>query len=250
VHQLLPDPLEDADPAALYAADPRPVPPGRPWVLINMIASADGATTVGGLSGALGGPGDKRVFAAVRAVADVVLVAAGTVRAERYGPPRSSAAVAAARAARSQSPAPRLAVVTASLALEPDSRLFAEADPGNRPLILTTATAPPDRRSVLSEVADIVVAGDTGVEPGAALAALWRLGARVVVCEGGPSLNGQLVAAGLVDELCLSVAPVLVGGDSARIAHGDVRGALLPLRLDRVLEDDHALFIRYVSVPR
>jgi len=241
VRQLLPEPSHDVDPAALYRADARPVPSGRPWVVVNMIASADGATTVGGLSGPLGGPGDRQVFGALRSVADVVLVGAATVRAERYGPVRQRGDVGSVA---------RVAVVTASGELDPGLRLFAEADPARPPVVLTCEACPPDRRDGLAAVADVVVAGGDRVDLAAALSLLAGRGAAVVLAEGGPSLNGQLVAGDLVDEWCLTLSPYLVGGTSARAAQGpDVDGAARPLRLDRLLVDDDGLcFARYLRV--
>ena len=233
---LLPHLTEDVDPLALYGADERDAVGDRPWVLVNMISTADGATTIDGVSGPIGGAPDKRVFSAVRSVADVILVAAGTVRAEHYGPPRP----------RDDGRAPRLAIVTRSVDLDLEGRIFAEAEPGARPIIVTTRSAPADRVRAAAGVADIVEAGDDRVEVGAAIAALHAAGARVVLCEGGPSLVGQLVAADLVDELCLSLAPLLASGDSARVAHGPAPAAPVRMRLDRVLEEDDLLFCRYV----
>ena len=230
MRQLWPLPVDAVDPVAAYAADERPPhADGRPWVLVNMIASSDGATAVEGRSGTLGGAADKAVFAAIRRVADVILVAAGTVRAEGYGPASSGA---------------RIAVVTRSVDLDPTLRLFAEAAPGNRPWLVTTASAsvPPALRDALD---DVIVAGDDDVDARRAIEQLAARGARCVLCEGGPSLNGQLVGAGLVDELCLTVAPLLVSGDSARVAHGPPASPPAPLALSRVLEDDGYLFLRY-----
>ena len=243
---LLPRFAEDADPLELYAADARPAPPDRPWVLVNMIATADGATAVNGVSGPLGGAPDKRVFGAVRAVPDVILVAAGTVRAEHYGPPRPSDAVRAMRVARGQRGAPRLAIVTSALDLDLSGRVFTEAEPDARPIVVTTRAAPADRVQAAGEVADVIEAGAERVAVARALDALHTSGARVVLCEGGPSLVGQLVAAELVDELCLTVSPLLASGDSPRVAHGLTPDAPTRMRLDRVLEEDSLVFCRYV----
>jgi riboflavin biosynthesis pyrimidine reductase len=233
---LLPRFEEDVDPLALYGGDGRDAGGARPWVLVNMIATADGATTIDGVSGPLGGAPDKRVFAAVRSVADVILVAAGTVRAERYGPPRPA----------DHGRAPRLAIVTRSLDLDLAGRVFTEPEPDAKPIIITTRSAPAERVKAASAVADIIEAGDDRVEVDAAVAALHATGARVVLCEGGPSLVGQLVAADLLDELCLSLAPVLASGESSRVAHGPAPAAQVRMRLDRVLEEDSLLFCRYV----
>lgn len=242
VRQLLPDP-GPVDPAAAHAAADRPAPPDRPWLLVNMIASIDGATAVDGVSGGLGGPGDKTVFSAIRAIADVILVAAGTARAEAYGPPRTGVDRRAERVARGQAPYPRIALVTRSLDLDPISSLFTEAP--EAPLIYTTTSAPGDRRAALEPVAELVEAGTDEVDLAAVLADLGARGARVVLAEGGPGLNGQLAAAGLVDELDVTISPLLVGGASARLAHGP-GGAPTALALAHLWEDDGLLFARYV----
>jgi riboflavin-specific deaminase-like protein len=238
VRQLLPDAIDDVDPVAVYAADARPQPPGRPWVLVNMIASLDGATNVGGLSGPLGGPADKAVFAAIRNVADAVLVGAGTVRAERYGPAKR----------RGDRRPPRIAVVTATGALDPGLRLFADADPGEPPpLVLTCDACPAERRAALEEVAEVVVAGAATVDLPTALAELAAREVAVVVAEGGPTLNGQLIAGDLVDEWCGTIAPVLVAGTSSRPAMGPpAPGGVAAMRLDRMLVEDGLCFARYV----
>jgi 5-amino-6-(5-phosphoribosylamino)uracil reductase len=234
VRQLLPDVVADRSPAELYTAVARPAPPERPWVAVNMIVSADGATAVDGVSGALGGPADKAVFAALRAAADVVLVGAGTARAEGYGP---------ARARPDGSPGPRIAVVTRSGALDPGARLFT----GGSPLVITCEDCPAERRAELAGVAEVVLAGSTDVDPGRAVGALRERGAAVVLCEGGASLNGQLVAADLVDEWCLTLAPALVAGASSRAAVGPspATGAT-DLRLAHLAEADGFLFARYL----
>jgi riboflavin biosynthesis pyrimidine reductase len=170
------------------------------------------------------------VFAAIRSVADVILVAGGTVRAEAYGPPSGVA---------------RLAVVSASLDLDTDLRLFARAEHGRRPWLVTTAAAEPS--ALRAVVDDVIIAGDDRVDLVRAIDELAARGARVVLCEGGPSLNGQLVAAGILDEVCLSVAPLVAGGGSARIAHGETPAAPLRMRLDRALEEDSYLFLRYLA---
>ena len=248
MRQIHPTVVDAVDVGQCYWSDERP-PHGdsRPWLLLDFVATADGATAVGGVSGSLGGDADKAVFRALRAVPDVILVGARTVRAERYGPPRLPDEVQAARRARGQAPLPRLAVITASLDLDPAARLFAGADPDNRPLVITGAGGEPARRAALAAVSEAVVdAGDERVDPTAAMVELGRRGARVVLCEGGPTLAGQLVAAGLVDELCLTIAPLLAAGDAARVAHGPPVAELEHLRLARVLEEDGVLCLRYV----
>lgn len=242
MRQLLPH-LADVDPVAEHAAAARPAPSGRPWVALNMVASIDGATAVDGVSGALGGPADTEVFRAIRAIADVILVAAGTVRAEGYGPPRTAPELREARVARGQAPYPRLAIVSRSLDLDPAAPVFAEAP--EPPLVLTTRRAPTARAAALGAVAEVQELGDDDVDLAAALAHLRALGATTVVCEGGPSLNGQLLAADLLDEVNLTLSPDLVGGDSSRLATGGGERRT-PMALAHLWEGEGALLARYV----
>lgn len=244
--RIWPPPAADVDPLTTVEDDARTPPPARPWVMINMIASADGAAAdPSGRSGGLGGPPDKAMFAAVRAVADVVVAGSATVVAEDYGPARLTPAARARRRDRGQAEVPRIAVLSASLRLDPDGRLFRESPPDARPLVLTTSTADPARRAALAAVAEVHEVGDDRVHLPRALDLLHTaLGARIVLCEGGPATNAQLIAADLVDELCLTVAPSLVGGDAHRIAQPG-EAVLRPLDLTRVMTADGFLFLRY-----
>jgi riboflavin biosynthesis pyrimidine reductase len=247
---------DGVDPAGVYAADSRPPLDDRPWVLSNVVASVDGAATdPSGRSAGLGGPADLRVFSAIRAVADIVLAGAGTVRVERYGPARMPPDQEEARGARGQSSRPRIAVVTRSLALDLELPLFREATDEYRPIVITTTAGLDRARSTggatatqdLAMVAEIVVAGDESVDWDTALRAL-RTTARagVVLVEGGPNINAQLVAADLLDELCLTVSPQLAGADGLRIVSGVGAEAPRRMLLDRVLLDDDFLFLRYL----
>jgi riboflavin biosynthesis pyrimidine reductase len=226
VRQLLPRFVDPVDPMAVYAD--LPVAAGRPGVRLNMIASLDGATAVAGVAGGLGGKADQALFALLRSLADVVLVAAGTVRAERYGP----------------STVP-VAVVTRSCRLDWDSRFFTAALA--RPLVVTVATAPAEARARAAEVADVVVAGEHDVDLADAVGALGARGFRAVLSEGGPILNAQLAAAGLLDELCLTLSPLLVGGDAKRLLAGPLLPGPPALRLVSACEEDGFLFLRYRS---
>lgn len=207
-----------------------------------MVASIDGATAIDGVSGGLGGTADKEVFRAIRAIADVILVAAGTVRAERYGPPRTSPDLQAARVARGQTPFPRLAIVSGSLDLDEDATLFSEA--AEPPLVLTTDDASLERITALGKVAEVRRIGPGPLAPAAVVSALAAVGARVAVCEGGPSLNGQLLAADLIDEVNLSLSPLLVGGSSARVAAGPATAGTR-LDLAHLWESEGLLLARY-----
>ena len=219
------DVASDVDVDAAYRDVPggRPRPAGRPWVTLLMISSADGATVVDGRSGALGADGDRAVFRAVRATADAVLVGASTTRAERYRP------LAAPR---------RLLVVTGSGDIGPAEL---SASPTTTLVMPGDAAAP----GLPAGGATVLRAGGRTVDLAAALGQL--AGVDHVVCEGGPSLNGQLLAAGLVDEVCLSVAPVFAAGPSPRLAHGDASAGSAPWTLAHVLADEQGyLFLRYV----
>lgn len=244
MRRLWPDPDEVDDVAALVAAEARPAPMDRPWVLVNMIASLDGAIAIEGRSGGLSGPADTSMFAALRGVADVVLVGAGTARAERYGPARPSEATRAARRARGQQEVPRIAVVTRSLDLDLGTPLFTEAE---RPsIVITCASADARRQAAASQIAELVVVGDDGVDLPAALRALGAMGATVVTCEGGPQLNGELIAADLIDEWALTTSPLLVGGDAGRGSRSRHSVDLRVMRLDRLLASDDYLLERWL----
>lgn len=241
MRQLLPVPIDPVDPRTAY--DDVPAGDGRPWVRLSMIASLDGAIAVDGLSGGLGGPGDRRVYLALRGLADVVLVAAGTVRTEGYGPAVLAEDVVAERRRQGRTPVPAIAVVSRSCRLDWDSPLFTAATV--RPIVVTVASAPTDAVSRASAVADVIVAGAEDVDLSRAIAALGERGCSSVLAEGGPSLNGQLAAAGLLDELCLTLSPRLVSGEAKRILTG---AALPPVRrhdLHSVCEEDGFLFLRY-----
>jgi len=241
VRQILPSPAEITAEDAY--GEPRPTMEGRPWVVVDMIASADGAIAVEGRSGGLGGPADKAVFRALRGAADVVLVGAGTARAEGYGPVRADDATRARRRARGQAPVARLALVTARLDLDPEARMFTEAE--EPPVVITTVAAAAGADAALAGRADLVAVGDDEVDLALGMAALHERGASLVLVEGGPTLNGHLVAADLVDEWCLSIAPVLVSGESGRAAHGPEPTEPVAMQLHRLLEADGYLFATY-----
>lgn len=238
MRQLFPPTDAPVDLVEATSGPHRKLPTGRPWVLVNMIATADGATAVGGVSGPLGGPGDKAVFSALRRAADVVLVGAGTVRAEDYGP---------TRARPDGTPGPRIAVVTRSGDLDPRLRLFESGSP----LVLTCRSCPPERRAMLTAAgAEVILVGDADIDLAAALDALRERGAAVVLCEGGPTVNGHLIGAGLVDEWYMTIAPLLAAGTAKRAAVGDdVADGPTRMHLDRLLEEDGYLFARYLRSP-
>ena len=244
VQQILPTWIEDVDPLDLYLEDPRPTPSNRPWVMVNMIASLDGATAIKGLSGDLGGPADSAVFRAVRASCDWILVASATANAESYGTAKRNEAAVERRLASGRSAVPRLAIVTARGTIDPTiPALDRDIADQERTLVITGEQADPDRLAALN--AEIAHLPMPRPQPGAVLSELHRRGAAVVLCEGGPTWNGQMVAAGLVDEMCVSISPILAGGTSSRIVAGAEQAIPAQMHLSRVLTEDDLLFARY-----
>jgi riboflavin-specific deaminase-like protein len=214
---------------------------GRPYVVLNMVSSVDGAIALDGVSAGLSGADDKAIFFLLRSLADVVLVGAGTAREENYGRVRLSPELLAARHERGQLEPPRIALVSKSMQLDPRMRLFTET----RPYVICPADTPIELQEAATEVADVILAGDTDVDLVSALRQLGESGAELVLCEGGPMLNGQLLAAGLVDELCLTLSPTLVGGTGQRITgRADVRPPL-GLEVLGVAEAGGMLLLRY-----
>ncbi|MGK4580648.1 pyrimidine reductase family protein [Kitasatospora sp. HPMI-4] len=229
--------------AAVYAY-PEQVRRGRAWLRANMVASLDGSARLEGLSEGLSGDADKRIFGVLRALADVVLVGAETVRAEGYRPARARADFAAARRAAGQAPAPAIAIVSRSLELDFAASLFTE--PVVRTVVITTEDSPAAARRAAAGVADVVVAGERSVDASRAVAALTERGWTRQLTEGGPRLLGELAAAGLLDELCLSLAPLLTGGDAPRIAQGGQMPGVQRMRLVSLMEQEGFLFTRYL----
>jgi riboflavin biosynthesis pyrimidine reductase len=243
MRQLFPEPEADVDPEAVHARYEREGPEDRPWVMTNMIESVDGGTAIDGVSGGLGGESDRRVFRAVRTVPDVILVAARTANAEHYKAPVISDETRAARVERGQAASPRIALVTGELSVDLSLPMF--TDPGDaRPIVLTSASAPVNRRDEVEAVAEVLVVGDDKVDLAEAMRQLRRRGNGIVLCEGGPSLNGGMVGLDLVDEWNVSFSPTLAGGESHRIVNTAPAG-LRPLELSHVLEEGGMLFFRY-----
>lgn len=239
IDQLWPEPMDDLGDDEIVADL---TTPRAPWLRVNFVASVDGAATADGLSGGLGDAADRRMFELLRRVADVVMVGAGTVRAEGYGPMRVSDESARWRVARGLAAHPVFAIVSGSLDLDPGSRIFTDAPV--RPVVIVTARATAARRARFAPLADVVVAGEESLDVPLALAALRERGLPHVLSEGGPTLFGSLIAADAVDELCLTVAARLTAGDAGRIARGplDVPAAL---ELGRVLRHESTLLLRY-----
>jgi riboflavin biosynthesis pyrimidine reductase len=218
------------------------------WLRANFIASLDGGATIGGTTGRLGGPGDRAVFNLLRELADVILVGAGTVRAEDYSGARLSIAQRQGRQARGQCEMPQLAIVTKSGRLDRDMPVFTRTEVP--PLVCTCAAVADQTRRALAGLADVVECSDDDparVDEASVLAALADRGLYRLLTEGGPMLFGSFVERGMLDELCLSIAPSLVGGQGGRIAAGS-KQVLTAMRCAHILTDDDGyLYTRYVK---
>lgn len=216
----------------------------RTWVRVNFVSSIDGAATRQGLSGGLSDDADHRVFDILRRLCDVVLVGAGTVRAEGYGAMRVDEVSQRARREAGMTAHPVFAVVSASLDLDPASPIFRDAP--ERPIVVTTELSRRDTREALAEVADVIVCGEERVEPRRLVEGLVARGLTRIHCEGGPHLFGDLIAAGAVDELCLTIGATLEGGVASRISAGAAPILPVGMRLAHVLQSDDTLLLRYV----
>ncbi len=209
------------------------------WVASNFVMALDGAIAMDGRSGGLGGDGDLAVFRSLRDHADVVLVGAGTVRAESYGPTRVRSVDA--RRARGQADRARLVVVTRGADLSGADRLW--SDPGAPITVLTGTDAPADRVARLRERAEVITIGDQGPDLAAGLAQLRGRGLGRVLTEGGPSLQAEMLARGLVTDLFTTVAPVVVGGGATTVP--SPLPEPLELALVAVWRHDDELFLHH-----
>jgi len=238
------DSLDDGRLADLYAypGDLRSC-----WVRGNMIASLDGGATDEGKAGGLAGAGDRAVFTLLRNLADVIVVGAATVRIENYSGAQLPVTARQARQRRGQAEVPPIAVITRSGNLDPSALLFTRTEVP--PLILTTSRFHDDTRRRLGSVADVIDASSSepdSVDPATILKILADRRLYRVLTEGGPLFLGTLIENALLDELCLTVAPILVGGGSKRIVTGlgDVHTKMRRTHL--LTDDDGYLYSRYV----
>ncbi len=221
-------------------------PPQR-RVLLNMVSTADGRASLDGRSGGIGGAADRALFHALRERADAVLVGAGTVRAEKYGPLVGSAEARARRTARGLAAQPLACIVSGSLNLDPSLPLLADGE--SHVIVVTGGSG--ELAPCAATVDYIRAAGaEGGVDLAAALDELERrYAARLVLCEGGPSLGADLIAGGVLDELWLSLGPLLGGDDPAGPARRILAGRVFspPVELDvlAVGNGDGDLFVRY-----
>jgi riboflavin biosynthesis pyrimidine reductase len=220
----------------------------RPWLRANFVASLDGAAEVAGYSRGLSNEVDQRILRLLRVHADAIMVGAGTIRHEGYGAMHLDDDAQRWRVENGLAAQPTLVIVSNSLALDPVHRLFTQAPV--RPIVLTRGAAPAAGVETLAPVADLVRCGDAAVDLSAGLAALRRRGLTQVLTEGGPRLFGDLVAADLVDEICLTVSPLLAGAGATRIAAGVGRAGPAPMRLGHIIAAEDLLLTRYVRADR
>jgi riboflavin biosynthesis pyrimidine reductase len=238
-----PDHLTRRDLARLYSYPGGDRTGDRIWVRANMVTSADGAATIRGRSAELSSEADRSLFALLRTLSDVILVGAGTARAERYSAVRPDDLWPGLRDGAATVPA--IAVVTRRISLDLASPLLTAALPGARTILITSEQAPAELRSGALRTADVIVAGDDNADLGFALGALADRGYRRVLAEGGPQLLGELTADELLDELCLTISPLVASGAAGRIAVGTSAVRSGRLELQHVLEEEGQLFCRY-----
>jgi riboflavin biosynthesis pyrimidine reductase len=226
--------------ADLYAY-PDPVPAAG-WVRANMLSTLDGAVTgCDGRSGSISGPADRAVFSVLRGLADIVLVGAGTVRAEGYRRPAPKDEFAERRAAAGQAPAPRLAIVTTSGHLGATEATLGGPDGA---FVITCADADLDKLRALAGADRVLVAGQDRVDARLAVTHLAARGLRRILLEGGPHLLGDVIAADCLDEICLTFSPLLVAGEGLRVALGPA--SAMRMRPAHLVESDATLLGRWL----
>lgn len=239
MRRLLPLPtVDDLDLDALAAH--YAYPPTGVTVRANMVSSVDGAISLEGQSKPISGDADWYLFGLQRALADVIVVGAGTARAEGYGPGRARPEFGHLRDHAGQPEAPTLALVTRTGNVDPEGDYLGGVV---RPVVITSAAGRAALGAV-AERADVIVSGESDVDLGDALDQLAEQGHRRVLSEGGPHLLGSLLDADRIDELVSSLSPALVGGDASRMVAGASAG-LRRLDLVGLLESDGALFMHY-----
>src|SRR5690606_22159261 len=187
---------------------------GGPWVATNMVATLDGAAMLAGRSGQIGGPGDRVLFAAIRALADVIVAGAATVRTERYRPAVPPPEVQAWRVTNGRAPMPTPAVVTASgrLGDVPLPAPRAEGEDLPRPIVYGGPATPEAAITELGAVPEVVQGTSPMVLPTVLVDDLARRGHRRILCEGGPDLLAQFHEHDLVDDWFVTIGPIVSGG--------------------------------------
>ncbi len=233
MRRLLPTPADDVDVNEEYA-----VAAGAPWLRANMVSTIDGSVTDGaGLSGGISGEPDRRVFRVLRSLADAIVVGARTALAEGY-----------------RRTAVPLVVLSRTLDVDLATPMLGEAEAGRSGLVIVVSprSAPPDRRAKLLAHADrvggieLLTAGDDELDLAAALASLRARGLAHLLCEGGPALLASLIHEALLDELCVTTSPIVVGGSGQRILSGPPILTPTDWHSAGLYEDETFLFARWV----
>ncbi|HEY2316698.1 MAG TPA: dihydrofolate reductase family protein [Solirubrobacteraceae bacterium] len=216
-------------------------PADRPYVVCNFVSSADGKATARGRTALLGGEGDRAMFHLLRTQVDAVLAGTGTLAVERYGPLTRAQRLVDIRVAEGRAPQPLAVVISRSGRIPFDIPLFAAAESR------VAVYAPPGVAAPAcgAQVSVHALPGVDGELAGVLHSLRHDHGVRSLLCEGGPTLFTALLAHDLVDELFLTLAPTIVGGQELGIT-SDPLAELIKLRLLRALEHDGVLFMRYV----
>ena len=218
-------------------------PAEQRWARANFVSSVDGAAQgPDKRSGTLSGSADQRLFALLRSLADVIVVGAGTARTEGYLPVQPHEVDGDVRAEQGLTAVPALAIASRSLDIDPEL-LAGGAAPT---IVVTTDQAPADRLEAAMAQTEVIVVAGHEIDFSAVFEALSGMGLHRILCEGGPTLMHRLCATHVVDELCLTVTPVITAGDRLRIAHGPDLVPPRRLELRHVLESDGTLFLRYL----
>ena len=225
-----------------------PQPREEPWLALCMVASLDGSVTLRAVSEGLGGPADKQALARVRDACDVILIGAGTARDETYPTYPGGPARQQRRVAKGLAPRPPVAMVTRTGGLPVDHPLV--ADPDDAPIVIVAAADEAGARASLAaspagDAIDWLVAGEATLDWAAALDGLAARGLPRISCEGGPRVNGALLEAGLVDEVFVTIAPALVGGDGLRLTASTAPAERHDLTLVSALVHGDELLLRY-----
>jgi riboflavin biosynthesis pyrimidine reductase len=238
--RLYPDRAERLSPVDVASALPGPAPDDRPWVCLNMIATADGRATIKGRAGHIANRADYELFHATRARLDGILVGAETIRVESYGRAINNAEARARREAEGMPADIATVVVSRRVSLPADVGLLKA--PENTVIVLT-----PSEDGELPAEANATVKYLREPDIVAGVRRLRReFGIRSLVCEGGPNLNATLLPAGLIDELHLVYAPKLAGGpDPLTILGSETLDPPIELDLISLHESGGYLFARY-----
>jgi riboflavin biosynthesis pyrimidine reductase len=238
----------DTDDGRLAAFYSYPEDLGRCWVRANMISSLDGGATDDGKAAGLAGPGDRALFSRMRQEADVVLVGASTVRIENYSGAQMSLAQRQERQSRGQAEVPPIAIVTHGADFEHDAKIFTRTEVP--PLIMTSREAVDDARGRFGSMVEVIDSSGTQTDRVDLAVVLKTFAKRKllrVLSEGGPGMISLLIEHGLLDELCVTIAPILVGGQARRIATGGGEAHTRMRRSHLLTDDEGYLYTRYVK---